>query len=157
MPPEARKAIAEFSSQLPNIAADAKVFGVRTDGTIIDVSLPSSREAGVTRTVPKRVLGAQLNDLGAEKVLGRNFGKDDVAGFVVVETKRDVDGVAIITNASNVKAAAKTGRPVEPIPDQVITRTIGSVPENIKEGSSFLDFFSDFKKQMAEKAKLADK
>jgi hypothetical protein len=152
--PETRKAIDAFAKALPELSADAKVYAVRTDGSIVDVALPSSREAGATRVVPKRVSVAQINDLGAEKVLGRNFGKDnDISGFVVVETKRDADGAEIIANAAAVKAAAQAGRSVEPIPDQVVSRVLGSVPEQLtKPDRSFLDFLAKFKQQTVGRA-----
>jgi hypothetical protein len=152
--PETRKAIEAFSKVQSEIPAEAKVYAVRTDGSIVDVALPSSREAGATRVVPKRVNVAQINDLGAERVLGRNFGKDnDISGFVIVETKRDAKGAEIIANANAVKAAATAGRSVEPIPDQVISRVIGNVPEELtKPGKSFLDFVAKFKQQTAAKA-----
>ncbi|MDR3617551.1 MAG: hypothetical protein P4L53_28600 [Candidatus Obscuribacterales bacterium] len=152
--PETRKAIEAFSKVQSELPAEAKVYAVRTDGSIVDVALPSSREVGATRVVPKRVNIAQINDLGAERVLGRNFGKEnDIGGFVIVETKRDASGAEIIANANAVKAAAAVGRSVEPIPDQVISRVIGNVPEELtKPGKSFLDFVAKFKQQTVAKA-----
>jgi hypothetical protein len=152
---QTRTSIEAFSKALPELPAESKVYAVRTDGSIVDLVLPSSREAGVTRVVPKRVSVAQISDLGAEGVLGRNFGKNnnDISGFVIVEEKRDESGAVIIVNANAVKDATQAGRTVEPIPDQVISRVIGNVPEELtKPGQSFLDFFKKFQKQTAVKA-----
>jgi hypothetical protein len=147
--PATRKSIEAFSQALRELPEDARVYAVRTDGSIVDVTLPSSREEGQIRVVPKRVSVAQIKDVGAERVLGRNFGKDnDISGFVVVETKKDASGAALLTNAKAVKE-----RNAQPIPDQAITRVIGTVPESLsKPGQSFLEFVGKFKKQIEARA-----
>ena len=157
--PKTRAAIDAFKQVQNEIPKDAKIYAVRTDGTIVDTSLASSREPGVTRTVPKRVEATQISDLGAQSVLGRHFGKfNDIGYFVVVESKRDAQGAVVIANAAEVAEAKAAGRAsVNPIPDQIVSRIVGNAPNNaFKPGSSFKDFYKKFNQQKERAAASGD-